>query len=115
VGAEAVSTLVGKFLDDARSRLGRVSAEAEMPRHDIEREIHSVGSSAATFGAQRLERRARELEHDCRAGRSFEVIDFYRRLVVLNGILAETEQAFRQSYAAAGSDGDAGLSRQAGE
>ena len=117
VGAEAVSSLVGKFLDDARSRLGRVSAEAEMLRHDIEREIHSVGSSAATFGAQRLERRARELEHDCRAGRSFEEIDFHRRLVVLNGVLAETEQAFRQSYAAAGVESDAvsGLSRQAGE
>lgn len=114
VGAEAVSTLVGKFLDDARSRLGRVSAETEMPRHDIEREIHSVGSSAATFGAQRLERRARELEHDCRAGRSFEEIDFHRRLVVLNGVLAETEQAFRHSYATADDDA-AGLSRQAGE
>ena len=117
VGGEAVSSLVGKFLDDARSRLGRVSAEAEMPRHDIEREIHSVGSSAATFGAQRLERRARELEHDCRAGRSFEEIDFHRRLVVLNGVLAETEQAFRQNYAAAGVDADvvSGISRQAGE
>lgn len=106
-----------KFLDDARSRLGRVSAEADMPRHDVEREIHSVGSSAATFGAQRLERRARELEHDCRAGRSFEEIDFHRRLVVLNGVLAETEQAFRSSYGA--TDGQSGsdtqLSRQAGE
>lgn len=115
VGAEAVLTLVGKFLDDARSRLGRVSAEAEMPRHDIEREIHSVGSSAATFGAQRLERRSRELEHDCRAGRSFEEIDFHRRLVVLNGVLAETEQAFRLSYSAADMDDGSGLSRQAGE
>lgn len=115
VGAEAVSTLVGKFLDDARSRLGRVSAETEMPRHDIEREIHSVGSSAATFGAQRLERRARDLEHDCRAGRSFEEIDFHRRLVALNGILAETEQAFRKAYAAADPGAASGLSRQAGE
>jgi len=117
VGTDAVSNLVEKFLDDARSRLGRVSAEADMPRHDVEREIHSVGSSAATFGAQRLERRARELEHDCRAGRSFEEIDFHRRLVVLNGVLAETEQAFRSSYGA--TDGQSGsdtqLSRQAGE
>ncbi|MEK9901381.1 MAG: Hpt domain-containing protein, partial [Rhodospirillaceae bacterium] len=94
-----------------------VSAEADMPRHDVEREIHSVGSSAATFGAQRLERRARELEHDCRAGRSFEEIDFHRCLVVLKGVLAETEQAFRSSYGCtdALSGNDAHLSREAGE
>lgn len=117
VGADAVASLIEKFLEDARNRLGRVSADTEMARNDIEREIHSVGSSAATFGAVRLERRSRELEHDCRAGRSFEEIDFQRRLVVLNGVLAETEQAFRSSYTSADAGGvvDETLDRQAGE
>lgn len=115
VGREAIPNLVEKFLDDVRNRLGRVSADADMARADIEREIHSVGSSAATFGAQRMERRARELEHDCRAGRSFEEIDFQRRLVVLNGVLAETELAFRQRFPGDGTAETALFDRQAGE
>ena len=117
VGRDAVINLVDQFLDDVRARLGRVSSDSEMPRTDIEREIHSVGSSAATFGARRLERRARELEHDCRAGLSFEEIDFDRRLVVLNGALSETEGIFRSAYPPADpvTAEEIVLTRQAGE
>lgn len=117
VGRDAVINLVDQFLDDARARLGRVLADTDMPRSDIEREIHSVGSSAATFGALRLEQRARDLEHDCRAGLSFEEIDFDRRLVVLNGALSETESTFREAYpqSVAASSEDIILTRQAGE
>ncbi|MBO6783226.1 MAG: response regulator [Alphaproteobacteria bacterium] len=118
VGREAVINLVDQFLDDVRARLGRVSLDSDMPRADVEREIHSVGSSAATFGARRLERRARELEHDCRAGLSFEEIDFDRRLVLLNGALSETESTFRRAYPPAGEPASAEeivLTRQAGE
>lgn len=117
VGRGAVINLVDQFLDDVRARLGRVSADTEMARADVEREIHSVGSSAATFGARRLERRARELEHDCRAGLSFEEIDFDRRLVGLNGALSETEQTFRQAYPRRdpASSEEIVLTRQAGE
>lgn len=117
VGRDAVINLVDQFLDDVRARLGRVSADTDMARADVEREIHSVGSSAATFGARRLERRARELEHDCRAGLSFEEIDFDRRLVGLNGALSETEQTFRDAYPRTdpASSEEIVLTRQAGE
>ena len=117
VGRDSVINLVDQFLEDARARLGRVLADTDMPRSDVEREIHSVGSSAATFGARRLERRARELEHDCRAGLSYEEIDFDRRLVVLNGALSETESTFREAYpqSAAASSEEIVLTRQAGE
>lgn len=117
VGRDSVINLVDQFLDDARARLGRVLAGTDMARSDVEREIHSVGSSAATFGALRLERRARDLEHDCRAGLSFEEIDFDRRLVVLNGALSETESTFRKAYPPnqSASSEEIVLTRQAGE
>lgn len=117
VGRGAVINLVDQFLDDVRARLGRVLADTDMARSDVEREIHSVGSSAATFGARRLERRARDLEHDCRAGLSFEEIDFDRRLVSLNGALAETEETFRNAYPRTdpASSEEIILTRQAGE
>jgi len=65
-GADAVVDLAELFDTEARKRLARIEAAVQAAdREAIERETHTLGSSAGTFGLQRIHILARAAEAAC--------------------------------------------------
>lgn len=65
-GVEAVQNLAGVFESQGRERLGRIEeaiAANDLPT--IESETHALGSSAGTFGAERMHVLCRAAEAAC--------------------------------------------------
>jgi HPt (histidine-containing phosphotransfer) domain-containing protein len=67
VGPEVMARLLDAFAREASARVGRFAAlsEARSPLgegSDLHREVHSLKSAAASFGAAALAKRADELE-----------------------------------------------------
>jgi len=74
-GKETMPMLVEVFVADCRARIGRIrDAVAAEDREALQREAHSLVSSAATFGAMRLSAQARAIEVACRQGRDGEAL-----------------------------------------
>lgn len=61
LGAEDTALVLNTFLTDTANRLLRLEADGQV-RSAIQREAHSIKSSAATFGFERLSQVARDLE-----------------------------------------------------
>ncbi len=74
---EVLPELAGVFIQDAQSRLQQLLDKAS-DAAQIERNLHTLGSSGALYGLQEMSDRARQLEAECRAGHSVkaEIIVF---------------------------------------
>lgn len=69
IDPEMVPDLVSSFLQDARGRIERIAeAIGEDDFETVEMESHTLGSSSATFGAMRLHKLMRNIEHACQQG-----------------------------------------------
>lgn len=112
VGTEIVMTLVEKFLEDIRRRLDRALSLDPRTVDAVEHEVHSIGSSAATFGARRLEAEARDLERDCRTGRDIPDDEIASRLGRLDQLMEESRTAYLDVV---GTSDDAGPARRIGQ
>ncbi len=68
-GIDAVVNLADVFVSEARKRVAGIeTAVNEVNLSAIEQETHALGSSAGTFGAQRIHILARAAEAACVAG-----------------------------------------------
>lgn len=67
---DAIPELLQTFLADAKVRVGRIqeAVDRDDPEY-LEREAHTLGSIAATFGAMRLHVLARNIEAACQDGK----------------------------------------------
>jgi len=83
-----LANLVETFARDARSRSARMAeAAAAADLAILEHEAHTLGSSAATFGAMALHRLARDIEAACLAP------DPSRAAMLTDGVMAAAEAA----------------------
>jgi histidine phosphotransfer protein HptB len=71
VGPEDAAEVLNAFLEDTLSKLGALPSIAD--RSVLKREAHSIKSSSATFGFDRLSGLARELEFGAETMRPAEV------------------------------------------
>ncbi len=67
-GPDVIPGLVGSFLGDLESRVEKITVAVEAADlQTLEFETHTLGSSAATFGAMKLHHLARNIEAACQA------------------------------------------------
>ena len=63
---EIFHKLINSFFEDAQNRLDSIAeAKANLDLAVLEHEVHTLGSSAGTFGAAKLHDAAREIEFMC--------------------------------------------------
>ncbi|MGQ9364761.1 response regulator [Azospirillum sp. ST 5-10] len=89
--ADLVADLVRQFVQETRDRVRRI-AGAELDAATLQREAHTLKSTAGTFGARRLAQRARDLEQACREGDGDAMAAMRRDVAVL---ARAAEEAYR--------------------
>lgn len=66
---ELLARIIGLFIDETTARLDHIAKAGETGDWQrLQREAHTLKSSAATFGAKRLQDHARRLDEACRSG-----------------------------------------------
>ncbi|WP_109118855.1 ATP-binding protein [Azospirillum sp. TSO22-1] len=85
---ELLADVIRQFLEETRERVERI-AGAEADATALAQEAHTLKSTAATFGAQRLSAAARELEMACRGHATAEIRTLRRQIPRLTREAAE--------------------------
>lgn len=63
IGEEAMKDFMGRFFEDCKARTKRITdAYGKSRFSEVELEAHTLGTSAATYGALNLEKICREIE-----------------------------------------------------
>jgi len=63
IGDDAMQDFLHRFYEDCQSRTARITEAYKAAKFtEVELEAHTLGSSAATYGAQQLEEICREIE-----------------------------------------------------
>lgn len=91
ISPDAIPELIQTFLSDAKVRIdGILKAVKQDDLVVLEREAHTLGSIAATFGAMRLHILARRIEQDCQENNPKEAIR------LSNGVLDLANKTFNE-------------------
>jgi len=99
IDADALSGILVTFAQDVQNRLARIAAAADTANlRTIAFESHAVSSCSCTFGALRLARACRDIEHAVEDGDDREVLALARSL---SGIGKETLSALSSYRSAA--------------
>lgn len=63
IGEKAMEDFLDRFFEDCKARTDRIANAYDKSRFsEVELEAHTLGSSAATYGALKLEKLCREIE-----------------------------------------------------
>ena len=64
IGQDSMEDFIRRFFDDCTERTAKITEAYERSKFsEVELEAHTLGSSAATYGAFKLEELCREIEH----------------------------------------------------
>ncbi len=93
ISPEAVPELVELYIKDARARIDQIEkACQERNLKILEFESHTLGSSAAAHGNQKLHQLARKIEHLCQRGQKHHALE------EAAAIISIAERSFRQLH-----------------
>lgn len=93
IGEEALQNFLQRFLTDCAERTERINHAYQHARFtEVELEAHTLGSSAATYGALKLEEVCREIEF----AKPSKNAAFEDRIKRLNMLSEQSMQALRE-------------------